>query len=175
MRSTCKVGLSENTIQNIIVSAQEIHRTFGETLRRDMELCVLLQKLSEKIESTKEAMLSTGIVRECADCAKNGEGTCCSARTASKCSSILILINLLLGITPVTQTSAPDLCALLTEKGCSLGARPVICVNFTCPRLRENIPHEEIIRVQEIAGEELDALFIVEEYIKKKTAAAIER
>lgn len=170
MRSTCKISISENTVQDIVASARELHKTFGNTLRQDKELGVLLQKLSRKIESTKNAMLSAGIVRECADCAVHGEGTCCSARTASKCGSILILINLLMGTSPIPQTHDPQLCRFLTEKGCLLMARPVICINFTCRRLRENISHEKIVRVQKIAGEELDTLFVIEEYIKKKIA-----
>ena len=48
-----------------------------------------------------------------------------------------------------------------------LGARHVICVNFICPRLRQNIQHDTLIRLQGIAGEELDTLFLLEECIKK--------
>jgi hypothetical protein len=68
-------------------------------------------------------------------------------------------------------TRHPHLCPFLTEQGCSLRARPVICVNFICQRLSRNITHENLVRLQEVAGEEIAALFTAEEYVKKKIAS----
>jgi hypothetical protein len=116
-------------------------------------------------------MVTSGIVQECADCAVNGEGTCCGVHTGYKCDSVLILINLLLGVSVHIQTQEPHLCAFLTKHGCSLSARPVICVNFTCHRLNSNIPHEKLDRVQRIVGEELTTLFMIEEHIKERIKA----
>jgi len=140
-------------------------------LRNDSTLTNLLQKLDRNIEISKNEMVTSGIVQECADCAVNGEGTCCSVHTGYKCDSVLILINLLLGVSVHIQTQEPDLCAFLTKHGCSLSTRPVICVNFTCHRLSRDIPHEKLVRVQRIVGEELTTLFMIEEHIKKKIKA----
>jgi hypothetical protein len=130
----------------------------------------LLLKLDQNIEATKNEMVAIGVVRECADCAVNGDGTCCGVRYGYKYDRILLLINLLLGKTFVNKARDPRLCYFLTEQGCALRARHVICVNYICQRIRENIQHEKLVRLQEIAGEELNTLFILEEYIKKKIA-----
>lgn len=113
-------------------------------------------------------MAAIGLVKECADCAVNGNGTCCGARTGNKCDSILLFINLLLGKSLPDRAQDSHLCYFLTKQGCALRARHVICVNYLCQRLRKTIEHEKLILLQETAGEELHALFILEEYIKKK-------
>jgi hypothetical protein len=78
------------------------------------------------------------------------------------------LINLLLEESLPAEPQNPNLCYFLTKEGCILRARHVICVNFLCQRLRENIQHDRLVRLQEIAGEEIHSLFILEECIKKK-------
>jgi hypothetical protein len=143
-------------------------------LLKDNEFRTLLNRLDQNIEDTQKEMAAIGVINECADCAVNGEGSCCGARNTHKYDSILLLINLLLKKSLPSQSENKDLCYFLTRQGCSLRARHVICVNFLCPRLRENIQHEKLVRLQEIAGEELDTLFILEEYIKKKMAGARE-
>ena len=160
-----------NCIENLIASAYNLRISCGDSLLQDSEMQTLLHRLNKTIAATVNEMESVGVVKECADCAVHGEGTCCGTRTGYKCDSILILLNLLLSVSPVIQTRHPHLCAFLTEQGCSLRARPVICVNFICRRLRRNITHESIVRLQEVAGEELDALFTAEEHVKKKIAS----
>ena len=44
----------------------------------------------------------------------------------------------------------------------------MICVNFLCQRLRDVFPHNILCSVQDIAGREIDNLFVAEEYVKKK-------
>ncbi len=128
----------------------------------------LLLQLDKNIEISKREMASARVIEECADCAANGEGTCCSARTGQKCDSILLLVNLLLNNPLPEKGGKADLCYFLTDSGCSLRARPVICVNFVCSRIREKIPFQTLVHLQKTIGNELDALFRVEEYIKRK-------
>ena len=59
-------------------------------------------------------------------------------------------------------------CYLLGENGCLLRAREVICVNYLCGRIYRNIEKEKLIHLQRIAGNELNSLFMLEEYITKK-------
>ncbi len=160
-----------NYIENLITSSYNLRVSYGVSLLQDSEMHTLLQRLNKTIAATINKMELVGVVKECADCAVHGEGTCCGTRTVYKCNSILILLNLLLSVSPVTQTRHPHLCPFLTEQGCSLRARPVICVNFICQRLCRNITHENLVRLQEVAGEEIDALFAAEEHVKKKIAS----
>ncbi len=139
---------------------------------QDREICALLGGLDVQIEATQGAMVRAGIVKECTDCAVNGEGTCCGVRTGHKYGSVLLLINLLLGRTLSPSSADIHLCHFLTKQGCALKARHVICVNFVCQRLRDFLPHNSLCNVQDIAGGEIDTLFVLEECIKKKIGVA---
>jgi hypothetical protein len=59
-------------------------------------------------------------------------------------------------------------CYLLGENGCLLRAREVICVNYLCGRVYRNVEKEKLIHLQRTAGNELNSLFQLEEYIKKR-------
>jgi hypothetical protein len=59
-------------------------------------------------------------------------------------------------------------CYLLGENGCLLRAREVICVNYLCDRIYRNVEKEKLIHLQRTAGNELNSLFQLEEYIKKR-------
>ena len=139
---------------------------------QDIEVCSLLGGLNRHIETTQRAMVNAGIVKECADCAMNGEGTCCGIRTGYKCGSVLLLVNLLLGRTLPSVPADSHLCHFLAKHGCALRARHVICVNFLCQRLRDVFPHNILCNVQEISGCEIDTLFVLEECIKKRIGVA---
>ncbi|MFA5354740.1 MAG: hypothetical protein WC291_10965, partial [Thermodesulfovibrionales bacterium] len=133
----------------------------------NQELQALLLSLDSDIENTRQIMGETGIAQECAGCASTGGGICCVRRVSYNCDSIILLINLLLGVSLPVEHEAPDACHFLTQTGCSLRARPVICINYLCRRLKNRIPPEKLLRFQEISGQEMDTLFRVEEFIKK--------
>ena len=148
--------------------ANHLYKMFGHALLQDETVRTLLIQLDQNIEATQKEMVAAGVIEECADCAVNGEGTCCGKRTGFKYDSVILLVNLLLGKTIPLQSEDPHACYFLTREGCMLRARHVICVNFLCPRLHKNIQQKMLNQLQRVAGEELDTLFLVEEYIKKK-------
>ena len=167
------VTYDERTVADQIGTALYLQKLCGRSLMQDREICTLLDGLDLHIEATQSAMVRAGIVNECAACAVTGEGTCCGVRTGYKYSSVLLLINLLLGSALPLAPDDQRLCHFLTKQGCSLRARHVICVNFICQRLRDVIPHNSLCNVQDIAGGEIDTLFALEECIKKKIGAAL--
>jgi hypothetical protein len=147
--------------------AHALYEYFRKVLLSDTVLHNFLLKLEQNIQETRKEMVVNGMAGECADCFVNGEGTCCGMQTGSKYDRILLLINILLGQDLPLYRQFPEKCYFLRDNGCALKARHVICLNFICKRLRENIQHENIVRFQKISGEELQTLFMVEEYIKK--------
>jgi hypothetical protein len=166
------VASDERTIADHIGTALHLREMCGQSLMRDREICTLLAGLDLQIAATQSAMVRTGIVKECADCAVNGEGTCCGARTGHKCGNVLLLVNLLMGKTLPSTPADTNLCHFLTKEGCVLKARHVICVNFVCQRLRDALPHSSLCDVQDIAGGEIDTLFVLEERIRMKIGVA---
>jgi hypothetical protein len=160
--------MDKSDVGHQVALAYNLQKVYGQALLQDEKVLKLLHQLDQSIEDTQKGMINTGMVEECADCAVNGEGTCCGKHTGYKYNSVLLLINLLLGKSLPVKSQDPHLCYFLTKEGCFLRSRHVICVNFLCQRLRKNIQHDKLVLLQEIAGEELNTLFIIEEYIKKK-------
>jgi hypothetical protein len=158
----------EKGILHTIDAALGLEMTLSPILSEDERFKSLLESLRQSIKATHKEMVAVGMVNECADCAAIGEGTCCTTRTHLKYDKILLLINLLLGAILPHRAALPGTCHFLAEQGCMLTARHVICVNFLCRRLREKIEHWKLVRVQEVAGEELTTLFMLEEYLKKR-------
>ena len=160
--------MSTRDITHTIFYAGKLYDRFGKALNEDVGYTSLLERLCKGIDHTRRTMHELGVVAECADCAVHGEGTCCSMPTGYKCDRVLLLINLLMGVTLPVKDVDPSLCYFLTPQGCMLKARPVICVNFICRRLTTALPASSLILLQQVAGEELSALFLLEEYLKKK-------
>jgi len=158
----------KRTIADQIGIALDLQREFGQSLMQDRKICTLLDRLDLQVEATQSAMDAAGTVKECADCTITGKGTCCGVRTGYKYGSVLLLINLLLGRTLPPVSADINLCHFLTKRGCALKARHVICVNFVCQRLRDILPHSILCNVQDIAGREIDTLFVLEECIRKQ-------
>jgi hypothetical protein len=159
---------SERSILEAIDEAVRLGKALSHPLSQDERFKDLLESLHQRIKMTREEMVLAGMTKECADCAVTGEGPCCGTRTQYKYDRIILFINVLLGISLLREAALPGTCHFLTERGCMLAARHVICVNFICRRLHDRIEHRSLVRVQEAAGKELDMLFAVEEYLKKK-------
>lgn len=155
-------------LKDKISLAYYLRANYGRALLQDKKLQDLIGQLDKRIEATWENMTSIGVVSECIDCALNGGGSCCGAGMEKMYDEILLLINLLLGKALPEQAHDLGSCYFLSERGCALRAREVICVNYLCRRIYKGIEHERLIQLQKIAGEELETLFILKEGIKKK-------
>jgi hypothetical protein len=158
---------NENCIKGIILHSEELYKSHRDSLLKDTYLLEQLNNLKESIVISRKVMKDTGITEECFKCSVYDDSTCCGFNTSYKCDSILLLINRLLGVQINMQTYTKNLCVYLTPTGCSLLARPAICLNFLCDRIRTNIPHSKIVTAQNIIGNEIDNLFKLENYLKK--------
>ncbi len=162
-----KIKHPKCSIDYKIALAYQLQANFGHDLLQDNEIRSRLLQLDQNIEATWNEMVSSGVVRECSDCAVK-EGSCCGAGMENSYDEVLLLINLLIGRTLPSQAYDITSCYLLGENGCLLRAREVICVNYLCQRISRNIQKEKLIHLQKIAGDELNSLFMLEQHIKKK-------
>ncbi len=156
-----------HVITQSIHTVKHLFEIHNDILISDLKLANMLSLLEDKINTSRQEMIKSGIVNECASCSLQRAETCCTYRTGYKCDTTLLLINLLMNVHLPEFPFYPELCHFLTEKGCCLKARPVICINYTCSVLREKIPFEKLLRVQKITGEEMDLIFKTENYIKQ--------
>ena len=161
---TQRISASE---QQKIQLARSLYDVCSGSLRQDPSIRLLLQRLKNCIENSKESMVALGVFAECKHCEEEEGGSCCGAGIEKRYDPALLLINLLLGAELPRQVRCQNSCYFLGENGCLLTARHVLCVNYICQKLRRKLTREELIALQSSAGEELDTLFLLNEAVKK--------
>jgi hypothetical protein len=160
-------SLRDRHICEKITEAHELFALWGEALRKDPHIIPLLKSLEIKIAASGKAMHDSGVSSACKHCAEEDGENCCGAGIENKYTSRVLLINLLLGNALPEKRLWLRRCFFLTENGCSLKARLVLCVNYLCLKIQRMLPPEELARLQQITGEEMDESFILDEAVKK--------
>lgn len=142
------------------------YQKYKNVLIRDKQIQHLLDKFRKASSENLHEMFEIGLVDECRKCEEEEGGACCGAGIENRYSVTLLLINLLLGAKLSAKAPDPKSCFFLGDKGCSLIARHVICVNYICKKITDSIPSQAINHLREKEGIELDILFILNEKIK---------
>ena len=154
-------------IEEKIAWAQRLHTNFGKRVLEDRVVVDLSLKLRNAIEASHDEMRGSGILEICRECDQKEGGSCCGVGLENRYDSWLLLINLLLGVELPTNRSDPKSCFFLRGTGCLLKARHVICVNYLCTKITDQINPQEIAALREKEGRELDTLFRLHERVKK--------
>jgi hypothetical protein len=154
-------------IEEKLAWAKHLHTNFGKRVLEDKVVVDLSFKLKNAIEASHDEMRGSGILEICRECDQKEGGSCCGVGLENRYDSWLLLINLLMGIELPTNRSDPKSCFFLTDTGCLLKARHVICVNYLCTKITDQINPQEIAALREREGRELDMLFGLHERIKK--------
>jgi hypothetical protein len=136
-------------------------------LLADTNLVDLLEALKNAIPRSRENMLRTGIVDLCRHCEEKEGGSCCGAGLENHFSGILLLMNLLLGVTLPQEREEPSSCFFLSPTGCRLLARHVLCINYVCNKITSRINSDQLASLREAEGAEILLLFQVNEKLKK--------
>ncbi|MBA2848995.1 hypothetical protein G4V39_10540 [Thermosulfuriphilus ammonigenes] len=144
--------------------ARTLFRHHGDHLRE--ALFPDLNRYQQAIEQTNRALFSTGISQICASCPEEDGLTCCGTGLERHVEVSILLLNLLLGVKLPCKREDPNGCFFLGTKGCKILARPIICRNHLCLRIKEKIPLNEIIRFQNAWGEEAELTYLLSERIK---------
>jgi hypothetical protein len=156
-----------NPINKKIDWAQLHFDKYGDELLQDTSTAHLIKKLEEAIQDSRDAMANAGIVALCTQCEMNEGGSCCGPGLENKYDAELILINLMMGVKLPREKDDPTSCFFLGRKGCILKARHVICVNYICRKVSEEINPAMLNSLREKEGVELNTLFLLHERIKK--------
>lgn len=150
-----------------IAETLELFSHWGEALKADSSIRSLLERVDRKVAASGQAMLDFGIVASCRHCEEEEGGSCCGAGIEQKYTPLILLINLLLGETLPEARLQADSCFFLSERGCSLKLRHVLCVNYLCLGIQRMLGVDDLRRLQQITGEEMEAGFIVHEAVKR--------
>ena len=157
----------ESIIEEKIAWAKNCYQKYGADLLRDEEIDHLLKKLKEAIHASRSEMAKLDIIEYCSLCDRADGGSCCGAGLENRYTGILILINLLLGQSIPDRRQDPSACFFLTKEGCGLLSRQVICINYLCKKITDQIDPQGIAPLREQEGVEVELLFHLNERIKK--------
>ena len=160
-------GPGSLTIQEKITRARDLLKTWEVELRAERALSASLDYLQACIEASRHVMAEIGVVTECRRCEEDEGGSCCGSGIENRYGVVLLVINLLLGASLPDGAERVKSCYFLGERGCTLLARHVLCVNYLCARLRERLTPAQLTLLQDTAGAELETEFRLHENIKK--------
>ena len=161
-----EVSLSD-PITEKIAWAEDSFKTFGSRLLRERSIIDPLEKLRRAIFTSRNEMVSAGIVQLCRNCEDNEGGSCCGVGLENKYDGWILLINLLLNVRVPQKKRDRKSCFFLGETGCVLLARHVICVNHLCKKITDHVDPQKIMALREKEGEELNTLFLLHDQIKR--------
>ena len=156
------------SIEEKIEEARALHEALADRLRRDGRIRDLLVRLEQNTQASMQAMRAFRVVQACKWCEEQEGGSCCGAGIENRYDPLQLLINLLLDVSLPDRQKYPDSCYFLETDGCCLKARHVLCVNYLCKRLQENLSKDELETLQAIVGEELDTGFALHEAVRKE-------
>ncbi len=157
---------SETLFLRTLEEALALWPKLSPRLCEDPRLTRLLAELRKALAETERLYRETGAYRLCAECAARGEPTCCGRDMELHVSRELLLINLFLEARLPQRRAFPAGCFFLTEKGCSLPARPLLCRNFFCPWFRERFPAEKFALLTAAQEPEARTLFLLEDHLR---------
>ena len=164
-------------IEDKIRMARHIYDSWSDQLKREPHIQQLIEKLERCLENSRAAMLELGIVETCKHCDEEEGGSCCGAGLENKSDTFLLLMNLLLGVSLPGGHHRPDSCYLLSDKGCVLRVRLVLCVDFLCPKILATMSRGDLMRLQQVSGDELTTGFLlydaVKRFLRNKKRAAV--
>jgi hypothetical protein len=160
-------SLLDRRIFEKIKETHDLFALWGEALRKNPPIIALLKSLEVKIAASGKVMHDFGVSSACKHCEEEDGENCCGAGIENKYTSRVLLINLLLGHALPEKRLWVRRCFFLTENGCSLKVRLVLCVNYLCLKIQRILPPEALLNLQQIIGEEMDEGFILDEAVKK--------
>ena len=155
-----------STIEEKIAWAQRHYEEFGDALLKERGIADLLDSLKDAVAASRGEMALTGIVEICRRCDQEEGGSCCGAGIENRYDAWLLLINLLLGVRLPQERRQPDACFLSGEDGCLMMARHIICINYLCRKVTDQIDPCGIKSLREKEGTEVNILFILHERVK---------
>ena len=150
-----------------IEKARAAYERCGKLLTGDPNVARIMKELESHWSSSWKVMEETGIVACCRHCEEEDGGSCCGRGVENKYSETLLLLNLLWGVALPGERDRPDSCFFLGDSGCLLKIRDVLCVNYLCSAIQKRLTPEDLARVQQTIGRELDAVFLLHETVKR--------
>jgi len=150
---------STGGIQDKISWAEDLFDKYRNRMLRDPVVSGLLKRVRAAVSAADEVRSAAGIERMCAECETREGGSCCGVGLEDKYDARLLLINLLLGVDLPHHRDDAYSCWFLSDRGCRLRARQVICVNYICEKIEKGVEAGRMREIREKEGAELAGIF----------------
>ncbi len=148
---------SLNDIQLNIQKAQEFHSLYFKQMIENPSISLSLARYKKAIFTTRRVFEKTGIIEACSRCAQRNQGSCCFEGMENNYDTVLLLINLLMGVNLPNERELENHCFFLGKNGCKLLARYYFCVNYFCPELEKSLGKQNMNRLSAVIGNEIFA------------------
>ncbi|HHD63684.1 MAG TPA: hypothetical protein ENK96_04820 [Desulfobulbaceae bacterium] len=131
--------------------ARQLFQQQGARLLSQQDILDALKGLQQGEAKLNRQMQAMNMGSRCSSCAAGTDGGCCSSFMAGNTDAILLLINLLLGIT-IDQRNNGDECCYLGPQGCIFIIKPIFCLNYNCGHIKEAATQDEMRDLEMLAG-----------------------
>lgn len=140
------------TVAAKLAAAGELHGRHASTLIASPVIREGLGRLRQHAQTLNGHMQSMDLGQLCSHCAVRPGGGCCSAYMADNIDSILLLINLLLGVRVRCRESGEENCCFLGEQGCLFLVKPIFCLNYNCRNILDSADAESLAGLYRLAA-----------------------
>jgi hypothetical protein len=140
------------TVAEKLTQARELYERQASRLTASSLVQSELGLLHHHARVLDSHMQSMDLGRLCSCCAARPDGGCCSAFMADNTDSLLILINLLLGVTVKQRPQVDENCCFLGAHGCFFLVKPIFCLNYNCKHILENSAADHINDLYRLAA-----------------------
>lgn len=163
MPSLCDLYQSSFRIK--LLTAKKLYQENGNSLRADVLVCQGLAALELKAQELQEQMAALKLAPLCISCSVKPGGGCCSLFMADENDAVLLLINLLAGLTIDIQKDDGFECYLLGARGCILRFKPMFCLNYNCHAIKTHTNAAALSSYMAATGELLQSQWQLETLI----------
>jgi hypothetical protein len=154
-------------IEEKIAWADSRFDEYKDRLLGDPVVAELLEQVRQTVSASTRARAEAGIERMCAECETREGGSCCGVGLEDKYDPRLLLINRLLGVELPKRREDAYSCWFLSDRGCRLQARHVICVNYICEKIEKGVVAVRMREIREKEGAELAGIFRLHRRVTK--------
>ncbi len=138
-----------------IDKTNRLYSLHSQAALQDSRIISLLDKYKRAILHTKSLFQKTKVIETCSSCARKNRGSCCFKGMEDNYDSILLFVNLLLGVELPTRREVEEHCFFVGSAGCKLVARYYFCVHYFCPSLEKALGQEKMDHLLRVVGREI--------------------
>lgn len=148
--------------------AEEIYAHWKDYFLSQKDFIQLLKEYETSVHRANNFMETFKSFEECFICSVLENKGCCKAGLENEVTVNIFLINFFLGKEIPLEREVSKRCFFVGPRGCKLFARPYLCREFFCNRLKQKFTQKEYKEISQAIAQELTLLYTLCDYIKKE-------